>query len=444
MAGPSGEGHIMQQDHKPQQATQTMSGRFVDPVLERRFVLGERQTRVVHMRLFAGFLAAMLIGYALVNPLYFSRDDEQRFTLLLLPALFILAGYAAATAWRGYGSRPLIDFASLLSVAFLIMAENALLFDEMQRAQAQLHASIAINGLIVMAFAAIAFAGQMRWFGAWLGCHAAVYFGLLVLAEADLVPFIYATLAYGTSGAVMLLLNWSVGQAHRQSFVLSDALEAERAKTEELLFNVLPPAVAARLKAGQVVADSYPDVSVVFIDICGFSDLTRRISPGHLVELLNGFFLLADRCAAETGVEKVKTIGDAYLAISGGNAPASNSADAAIRFGEAVIAGLEDLRRSTGIDLHIRVGIHTGPVVGGVIGETRMAYDYWGETMNIASRIEGAAHPDGIAVSETTWLRGRGDRHFDLPQTLTLKGVGEMPVYRLAVCGLLEKIIARS
>ena len=232
----------------------------------------------------------------------------------------------------------------------------------------------------------------------------------------------------------MLLLNWSVGHAHRQSFVLSDALEAERAKTEELLFNVLPPAVAARLKAGQVVADSYPDVSVVFIDICGFSVLTRRISPGHLVELLNGFFLLADRCAAETGVEKVKTIGDAYLAISGGNAPASNSADAAIRFGEAVIAGLEDLRRRTGIDLHIRVGIHTGPVVGGVIGETRLAYDYWGETMNIASRIEGAAHPDGIAVSETTWLRGRGDRHFDLPQTLTLKGVGEMPVYRLAVC----------
>ena len=69
-----------------------------------------------------------------------------------------------------------------------------------------------------------------------------------------------------------------------------------------------------------------------------------------------------------------------------------------------------------------------------MIGETRMAYDYWGETMNIASRIEGAAHPDGIAVSETTWLRGRGDRHFDLPQTLTLKGVGEMSVYRLAVC----------
>ncbi|MCG6120780.1 MAG: hypothetical protein MEP44_09065, partial [Blastomonas sp.] len=290
----------MHQDQTAPETAQTTSGRFVDAELERRFVSGERLARVVHMRLFAGFLAAMLIGYALVNPMYFSRDDELRFTLMLLPALAILAGYAGATAWRGYASRPMIDFASLLGVAFLIMAENALLFEEMQRAQVQLHASIAINGLIVMAFAAIAFAGQVRWYGIWLACHAAVYFGIMVVTEADTIPLIYATLAYLTSAAVMVLLNWSVGQAHRQSFLLSAALEAERAKTEELLFNVLPPAVAARLKAGQVVADSYPDVSVVFIDICGFSDLSRRISPGHLVDLLNGFFLLADKCAAET------------------------------------------------------------------------------------------------------------------------------------------------
>ncbi len=424
---------MMQQDHSAGRADQSISGRFADAAVEARFVAGERHARTGHMRLFAGFLAAMLIGYALVNPLYFSRDDELRFTALLAPALAILAGYAAATRWKGYAARPLIDFVSLLGVAFLIMAENSLLFEEMHRAQVQLHASIAINGLIIMAFAAIAFAGQLRWFLAWLGCHAAVYFGIMAITEPDLIALIYATLAYVTSAAVMLLLNWSVGQAHRHSFVLADALEAERARTEDLLFNVLPPAVAARLKAGQVVADSYPDVSVVFIDICGFSDLSRRISPGHLIDLLNGFFLLADRCVAETGIEKVKTIGDAYLAISGGNAPSPNSADAAIRFGEAVLAGLESLRAATGIDLHIRIGIHTGPVVGGVIGETRMAYDYWGETMNIASRIEGAAHPDGIAVSEPTWMRGRGNRHFELPQMLTLKGVGEMPVYRLAV-----------
>jgi len=423
---------MMQQDQNKLEVARSGTGRFLDPALETRFVLAERQARVVHMRLFAGFLAAMLIGYALVNPLYFSREDELKFSVLLLPTLAILAGFAGATFWRGYAARPIIDFASLLGVAFLIMAENALLFEEMHREHVQLHAPIAINGLIVMAFAAIAFAGQTRWFGAWLAAHAAVYFTVMIETGSSMVPVIYGTMTYLTSASVMVLLNWSVGQAHRQSFLLSDALSAEKAKTEELLFNVLPPAVAERLKAGQVVADAYPDVSVVFIDICGFSDLSRRISPGHLVDLLNAFFLLADKCAAETGVEKVKTIGDAYLAISGGNNPAHNSADAAIRFGEAVIAGLPALRAATGIDLHIRVGIHTGPVVGGVIGETRMAYDYWGETMNIAARIEGTAHPDGIAVSETTWLRGRGDRHFELPEKITLKGVGEVPVFRLA------------
>lgn len=422
----------MQPDDMMPNVARTRSGRFRDAELEQRFVTQEREARVIHMRLFAGFLAAMLIGYALVNPIYFSRADELKFSLLLLPILAILAGFVGATFWRGYPARPMIDFASLLGVAFLIMAENALLFEEMHREHVQLHAPIAINGLIVMAFAAIAFAGQTRWFAAWLAAHAAVYFTVMVETGSALVPVIYGTMTYITSASVMVLLNWSVGQAHRQSFLLSNALAAEKAKTEELLFNVLPPAVAARLKAGQVVADAYPDVSVVFIDICGFSDLSRRISPGHLVDLLNGFFLLADKCAAETGVEKVKTIGDAYLAISGGNNPAHNSADAAIRFGEAVIAGLPALRAATGIDLHIRIGIHTGPVVGGVIGETRMAYDYWGETMNIASRIEGTAHPDGIAVSESTWLRGRGDRQFELPQVITLKGVGEMPVYRLA------------
>ncbi len=423
---------MMQQDANRLDIARSGTGRFLDSALEARFVTGERQARVVHMRLFAGFLAAMLIGYALVNPLYFSREDELKFSVLLLPTLAILAGFAGATFWRGYAARPIIDFASLLGVAFLIMAENALLFEEMHREHVQLHAPIAINGLIVMAFAAIAFAGQTRWFGAWLAAHAAVYFTVMIETGSSMVPVIYGTMTYLTSASVMVLLNWSVGQAHRQSFLLSDALSAEKAKTEELLFNVLPPAVAERLKAGQVVADAYPDVSVVFIDICGFSDLSRRISPGHLVDLLNAFFLLADKCAAETGVEKVKTIGDAYLAISGGNNPAHNSADAAIRFGEAVIAGLPALRAATGIDLHIRCGIHTGPVVGGVIGETRMAYDYWGETMNIAARIEGTAHPDGIAVSETTWLRGRGDRHFELPEKITLKGVGEVPVFRLA------------
>src|SRR5205085_9446822 len=131
---------------------------------------------------------------------------------------------------------------------------------------------------------------------------------------------------------------------------------------------------------------SFSDVSVIFIDVIGFSALAKTISPGHLVDLLNAFFSLADRCAARSGVEKVKTIGDAYLAISGGNAPSRNSAEAALAFATALIEALPEVNAACGIEIAVRIGIHSGPVVGGVIGETRMAYDYWGETMNIASR----------------------------------------------------------
>jgi class 3 adenylate cyclase len=161
----------------------------------------------------------------------------------------------------------------------------------------------------------------------------------------------------------------------------------------------------------------------------GFSKLAKRVSPGHLVELLNGFFNHADRCAAEHGVEKVKTIGDAYLAIAGGNVPCGNSADAAIAFARAVLAGVDEIGRVAGVEVGLRIGIHSGPVVGGVIGATRMAYDYWGETMNIAARIESTAPVNGMAISESTWLRARDRADFGAPHCEMLKGVGETCVF---------------
>ena len=127
----------------------------------------------------------------------------------------------------------------------------------------------------------------------------------------------------------------------------------------------------------------------------------------------------------------MKTIGDAYLAISGGNVPAKNSADSALAFALAVIDGLGEVEESIGIPIQVRVGIHSGSVVGGVIGATRMTYDYWGETMNVASRLEGQAASNSIAVSESTYLRTRRKELFDSPEHVALKGVGEVPVFRL-------------
>ncbi len=373
----------------------------------------------------------MILAYAVLNPFFFTLAEEIRFMKLVVPTLVVLAGYFAATFWPRYPQYPAVDFFCLFALALLVLGDNFVLYSEFQRLAPTRHSAIIINPLIVTAFAAFAMVGHTRWFHAWFACHAALYGGVVILFETSTAGHIYGIVSYISGAAAMLFLHWALDRAHRASFVLREALEEERAKTEELLYNVLPPKVAQRLKDGEIVADSFSDASVIFIDVIGFSALAKSISPGHLVDLLNAFFSLADRCAARFGVEKVKTIGDAYLAISGGNAPARNSAGAALAFANAVIDGLGEVKSECGIDLKIRIGIHSGAVVGGVIGATRMAYDYWGETMNIASRIESAAGVNGVAVSEATWMRVRESGEFEPPEILVLKGVGEMPVYRL-------------
>jgi class 3 adenylate cyclase len=191
---------------------------------------------------------------------------------------------------------------------------------------------------------------------------------------------------------------------------------------------VLPQAVAARLRAGEAVADSFSDVTVVFVDLVAFSQLAKRLSPGHLVELLNGYFSAADRCADRHGLEKVKTIGDAYLAVAGGMASRGIKAGAAIAFARDLVAEIGALAGESGIDLKLRVGAHTGPVVGGVIGSRRLAYDYWGDTMNVASRLQGAAPPNGIAVSEATYFQTKALLPY-AAQSAVLKGIGETEIY---------------
>lgn len=229
-----------------------------------------------------------------------------------------------------------------------------------------------------------------------------------------------------------IFVNWNLDRRAREVFSANRAVEVERAKAEELLYNVLPRSVAMRLRSGEAVADSFSDVSVIFADVVGFSQLAKTLSPGHLVSLLNRFFSIADQCAERRGIEKVKTIGDAYLAVANGTASAGCGACEAVAFGTDLVVAMRELAEATGIDIQLRVGIHTGPVVGGVVGERRLTYDYWGDTMNIASRIESAARPGAVAVSSATFFQCAKLYEFGEPEVVTLKGVGETRVYHLA------------
>ncbi len=210
-------------------------------------------------------------------------------------------------------------------------------------------------------------------------------------------------------------------------------LSAEKANSDRLLLNILPRVIADRLRAGeQVIVDSFAEVTVLFADIVGFSQLAARLSPTELVRTLNTIFSRFDSLAARFGLEKIKTIGDAYMAVGG---LPERCTDHAARAAEMALAMQDELiqfRQETRFDLSIRVGLHSGPVVAGVIGTHKFSYDLWGDTVNIASRMESHGHPSAIQVTEATERRLRDKYLFVTRGRIAVKGHGDLMTYLLA------------
>ena len=215
------------------------------------------------------------------------------------------------------------------------------------------------------------------------------------------------------------------------------ALELEQAKSERLLLNVLPESVAARLKDRQgkeregIIADDFPAVTVLFADLVGFTPLSERLSAAELVSLLDRVFARWDALAAEYGVEKIKTIGDAYMVAGGIPVARDDHAEAVAGMALAMGPALTGCSAEIGAPLDIRIGIDTGPVVAGVIGRAKFIYDLWGDTVNTASRMESHALPGTIQVTERAYERLKGSFELHLRGTIEVKGKGEMDCYLL-------------
>ena len=211
-----------------------------------------------------------------------------------------------------------------------------------------------------------------------------------------------------------------------------ELVEREREKSERLLLNILPSAIAGRLKGGEKsIANRHEIVSVLFADLCGFTAMSRKTSPADLVSMLNQIFTAFDHIVEEHGVEKIKTIGDCYMLVGGIPLQRDDHAAAVAECALEMIAALEGINRANGTELQMRVGIHTGPVVAGVIGKIKFTYDLWGDTVNVASRMESSGQPDRIHLSEQTaeQLQGRyllEDRGF-----VECKGLGAVKTFFL-------------
>ena len=177
---------------------------------------------------------------------------------------------------------------------------------------------------------------------------------------------------------------------------LMGELDAERARSHALLLNVLPQPIIDRLNSGeQLIADRYDDVAVVFSDFVGFTEISARLPVTTLVSSLNELFSAFDRACATFGVEKIKTIGDAYMAAAGLPGSSSDHVGAAADLALAMRAAVAD----AGPPWQVRIGLHSGPVVAGVIGTSKFVYDLWGDAVNVASRLETTALPGRIQVS---------------------------------------------
>jgi len=233
-------------------------------------------------------------------------------------------------------------------------------------------------------------------------------------------------LTYGVVSGILLYLSRARDEAEQ-------ALAREYQRSEGLLINILPPVIAERLKGGRekIIADTIPEASVLFIDIVGFTRRAAEIQPNELVIFLNRVFTRFDALVENFGMEKIKTIGDAYMAVAGVPEPrpdhASAAADLALAMRDAA-AAMED---TEGNPLNIRIGIASGPLVAGVVGTHKFAYDVWGDTVNVAARMESHGEPGMIHLSdETRQALGKDYQATDRGE-IEIKGKGKMRTWFL-------------
>ncbi len=233
-------------------------------------------------------------------------------------------------------------------------------------------------------------------------------------------------------GGLFVTLAVCAHYARRATLIAEERLDRAHERSEELLLNILPTTIAGRLKANTgTIADGFTDVTVLFADIVGFTTMSARLDPEHVVAMLNELFCSFDDLAGSLGLEKIKTIGDCYMVAGGLPEPRADHAEAVATMGLAMLGAVRDFNTRRGESLAVRIGMHSGPVVAGVIGKRKFVYDMWGDTVNTASRMESHGLPNAIQISDECRRRLAGKFHVTSRGTIEVKGKGAMETFLL-------------
>jgi class 3 adenylate cyclase len=275
-------------------------------------------------------------------------------------------------------------------------------------------------------------AGHRAWsllVALWFGLSPLVWFSLV---RPDALPQVLRDLVPDLALLAAVLLLGEAVRGRRALDREHRLLLAEQERSERLLLNVLPAPIAARLKQREdVIADGFPDVTVLFADLVDFTRRSERIAPERVVALLNDLFTIFDQFAQHEGLEKIKTVGDAYMVAGGLPEPQPDHARAVAEMALAIRDEVARHADPSGQPLQVRIGIDTGPVVAGVIGRDKFIYDLWGDTVNTASRMESHGVPGCIQVTPRTYQRLRGAYRFERRGPIDVKGKGEMVTWFL-------------
>ncbi|MCX7144098.1 MAG: adenylate/guanylate cyclase domain-containing protein [Proteobacteria bacterium] len=241
-----------------------------------------------------------------------------------------------------------------------------------------------------------------------------------------------SALILGIANCGGMLISYQMDISARREFSAMRLLGKERERSERLLLNILPAPIAERLKASEdSIAEHSDGVTVLFADIVGFTPLSASKTPQALVELLNRIFSEFDALADMHGLEKIKTIGDAYMAVAGLPNPRPDHAPRAARMALAMLDATARVAAETGEQLALRIGLDSGPVVAGVIGRRKFTYDLWGDTVNTASRMESHGVPGAIHFTETTGMLLQGTFRLQARGAMVIKGKGDMNTFLL-------------
>jgi class 3 adenylate cyclase len=401
--------------------------RFENRELERAFQLDLGVRLMLQLRVGLLLAAGLWITAGMLLILIYAVDPITMGIAVAVPMAFVVGGFLLLPRLESWDAQQIVNGIINLTggLSMIYISTRVAPVPE------QLGTVLILNAIFAFSVVRLGFVVGLAaelpvliWLGAlaWIGTYSEIgWFTVFLVASG---------LGVASFGSYMLESSSRARFLQRRDLALQGAeLTREKAKSDRLLHSMLPASIADRLRdERRVIADAFEDATVVFADLVGFTPIGSDMAPADLVTVLNRLFGSFDELAQRHGLEKIKTIGDGYMAVAGVPEPVEDHANRAVGFALDIQAATDELAAELAMPLELRVGIHTGPLVAGVIGRDKLAYDLWGDTVNVASRMESQGMPGRIQISETTAQRLTTGVGLEPRGTIEVRGRGPMRV----------------